>query len=158
MRLEYFQMVDRVEAIDLERQTICCRAQVPDRSSVFEGHFPGYPVMPGTLLIEAVAQSGGFLLMALEGYRRMPVLTQVAKARIREAVEPGATLRIDAEVQQISSRIAAIEGRISLEGRRAAECEIRYSTMPFPKPALRDLVIARALEIGAPVTSGEGPK
>ena len=149
-------MVDRVEALDLERRTIRCLAQVPERSTVFEGHFPNYPVMPGTLLIETVAQAGGFLLMALDGYSRMPVLTQVVKARIREVVEPGALLTIDAEVQQVSSGISAIDGRITVAGpesrTRAAECEIRYRTMPFPAPELRDLVIARAREIGAPVT------
>lgn len=150
-------MVDRVEAIDLERRTIRCLAQVPRHSPVFKGHFPEYPVMPGTLLVETVAQAGGFLLMALDGYSRMPVLTQVVKARIREAVMPGAVLQIEAEVQQVSSGISAIDGRIFLADRRAAECEIRYRTMPFPAPELRDLVIARAREIGAPVTgAGSG--
>ena len=68
------------------------------------------------MLVEAVAQAGGFLLMALDGYSRMPVLTQVVKARIREVVEPGAVLTIEAEVQQVSSGISAIDGRISVAG------------------------------------------
>ncbi|MCY4191017.1 MAG: hypothetical protein OXD42_06810, partial [Rhodospirillaceae bacterium] len=60
MYLEYFQMVDRVVALDSAAETIQCIARVPDTSTIFEGHFPGYPLMPGTLLVETVAQVGGF--------------------------------------------------------------------------------------------------
>lgn len=142
-------MVDRIEAMDLAAQTIRCSADVPDTSTVFEGHFPGYPLMPGTLLVETVAQSGGWLLMALNDYARLPVLVQVVKAKIRDAVPPGSRLVIDAGVQQISSGIAAIEGRISSGGKRVADCEIRYRTLPFPNDELRDMVVGRANEIGA---------
>lgn len=154
MHLEYFQMVDRIEAVDLEAQTIECASQVPDASTIFEGHFPGYPLMPGTLLVETVAQTGGFLLMILSEYQQLPILIQVVKAKIREAVEPGAKLQVSARVLQISSGIAAIEGRILMDGRRVAECEIRYRTMAFPQPELRRMVMARAAEIGAPTGDG----
>jgi len=149
MLLEYFQMVDRVDAIDATAQTIECAAMVPAESPVFEGHFPGYPLMPGTLLIETIAQAGGWLLMALNGHEQLPVLIQVVKAKIREAVEPGTTLQVSARVLQISSGIAAIDGYITANGRRAAECEIRYRTMAFPNDTLRDMVTGRAMEIGA---------
>ena len=155
MYLEYFQMVDRIEEIDPVAQTIRCTARVPAESTIFEGHFPGYPLMPGTLLVETVAQSGGFLLMAMNGYRQLPVLIQVVKARIREPVLPQAVMDVDAAVQQISSGIAAVDGRIKVDGRRVAECEIRYRTMPFPQEALRRQVIDRAQDIGAPPVQDE---
>ena len=56
MRLEYFQLIDRIVDLNLERRTITVEAQVPQSSTIFEGHFPGIPLMPGVLLIEAMAQ------------------------------------------------------------------------------------------------------
>lgn len=148
-------MIDRIEEIDPEGQTIRCTAQVPNDSTIFEGHFPGYPLMPGTLLVETVAQAGGFLLMAVNGYQQLPILIQVVKARIREPVLPQAVMDVEASVQQVSSGIAAVDGRIKVDGHRVAECEIRYRTMAFPQEALRRQVIDRAREIGAPPVQDE---
>ena len=81
MRLEYFQLIDRVEGFDRAQQTIEVAAQVPAENSIFEGHFPGMPLMPGVLLIEAMAQSSGWLLIGLNGFSRMPFLAAVKEAK-----------------------------------------------------------------------------
>ena len=57
MRLEYFQLVDRVEEIDPVGGVIRATAQVPAKSTIFEGHFEGYPILPGVLLVECMAQT-----------------------------------------------------------------------------------------------------
>ena len=64
MRLEYFQMVDRITALDVAGRRIVTSCQVPEQSPVFEGHFPGYPILPGVLMIETMAQTGGWLVLA----------------------------------------------------------------------------------------------
>ena len=63
MRLEYFQLIDRIVDLDLAQQTIRTEARVPTASTIFEGHFPGYPLMPGVLLIEAMAQLTGVMIL-----------------------------------------------------------------------------------------------
>src|SRR5438128_283307 len=65
MRLEYFQLIDRIVDLDLAQQTIRTEARVPTASTIFEGHFPSYPLMPGVLLIEAMAQTSGWLVIAV---------------------------------------------------------------------------------------------
>lgn len=59
MRLEYFQLIDRIVDLRIADRTIRAEATVPDTSTIFEGHFPGHPLMPGVLLIEAMAQTAG---------------------------------------------------------------------------------------------------
>lgn len=148
MRLEYFQMIDRVERLDRTAQTIACRCEVPAASTVFEGHFPGHPLLPGTLMIEAIAQCCGLLVMALNGFARLPILVGVDKARMRAAVAPGTVLAAEGRLVQEGSGYAAAAGYLSSEGRRVADAEIRLGTIPFPSEQLRGEALSFARKIG----------
>ena len=98
MQLEYFQLIDRILDLDTEAKLITVEAQVPTANTIFEGHFPGYPLMPGVLLIESMAQASGWLLLGLMKFERMPYLAQVKEAKMRGFVSPGELLSIDAKV------------------------------------------------------------
>src|SRR6201996_6240386 len=98
MQLEYFQLVDRILDLNLDEKTIRVEAQVPTQSTIFEGHFPGHPIMPGVLLIESMAQTSGWLLLALMKFERMPFLAAVKEAKMRGFVTPGEVLTIDASL------------------------------------------------------------
>ena len=80
MRLEYFEMIDRVVAFDRDARHLEARSIVPDASPVFEGHFPGHPLVPGVLLTETMAQASGYLVLGLMDFSHMPFLMAVDKA------------------------------------------------------------------------------
>ena len=95
MHLEYFQMIDRIVALDVEARSVRSVCHVPEQSTVFEGHFPGYPLLPGVLQIESMAQTAGWLVMARMRFDVMPFLAAVKDAKFRTAVVPGDEIEIE---------------------------------------------------------------
>lgn len=148
MQLEYFQMIDRIEALDLENGVLVASSTVPDASPVFEGHFPGMPLVPGVLLIETMAQASGFLVLAKTGFAAMPFLMSVDGAKMRDFVKPGAALEITASLEHEGSGYAVTKARITSGGKKAADCQIKLRTVPFAEVPLADIVRNRAGEVG----------
>ena len=148
MQLEYFQMIDRIETLDLDRGSIVCRSTVPGTSPIFEGHFPGTPLLPGVLMVETMAQGAGYLVLAGNGFSRMPLLLQIVKAKLRDFVEPHAVLTIEAALLHEGSGFAVTRAKLLRDGKTVAEAELRFRTMPFPSAELRGLLIDTATRAG----------
>jgi 3-hydroxyacyl-[acyl-carrier-protein] dehydratase len=156
MRLEYFQMVDRIVDLDVASRRIETAGQLPEASPVFEGHFPGHPILPGVLMIETMAQTGGWLVMATQRFTRMAFLIQVEKAKMRSYVTPGEALATEVELLHDGSGYAVVKGAIrslspsGAANKRVAEADIRYGVVPFPNDTLRQAMLQTARRIGVP--------
>ena len=148
MRLEYFQMVDRITTLDIAARRITTACQVPEQSPVFEGHFPGYPILPGVLMIETMAQTGGWLVLATLGCAKMPFLMQVEKAKMRAFVAPGEALEVGATLLHEGSGYAVVKASITAKGKKVTEAEIRYGVVPFPNETLKAAMLETARRVG----------
>ena len=159
MRLEYFDMIDRVVTFDPSQKRIVTRSTVPAESPVFEGHFPGMPLVPGVLLIETMAQASGFLVLAASDFAAMPFLMSVDGAKMRTFVEPDAVLDIEAVLEHDGSGYAVTKTRITSAGKKVCDAQLKLRTMPFAEVPLADIVRKRAGEVGlfeALAASAEG--
>lgn len=150
MRLEYFQLIDRIVDLNLGAKTITVEAQVPEHNTIFEGHFPGYPIMPGVLLIKSMAQTSGWLLTALLKFERMPFLAAVKEAKMRGFVAPGELLTIDASMVYEGSGYAITDAKIKVGGKLRSNSTLTFSHVPFPNKELRGHMDAVAKRIGFP--------
>ena len=156
MRLEYFFLIDRIVDLNLDEQTIRVEANVPEASTIFEGHFPGYPLMPGVLLIETMAQTSGWLLIGLRKFTRMPFFAAVKDAKLRTFVKPGEALSVTAKVLHDGSGFARTEAEIRRDGKRVCGAELTFRLVEFPSPDFRVSMEKFAAEIDFPKEAMNG--
>jgi len=120
-----FLLVDRV--IELQpREKIVGIKQVSINEPFFQGHFPGAPVMPGVLVIEALAQCGAILaLREIENRdRKLVLFTGIKEARFRRPVVPGDTLILEVTALRVGSRIQRMHGEAKVDGQLCADAEL----------------------------------
>lgn len=117
-------LVDRIIETDDNTKIVGIKC-VTVNEPFFQGHFPDLPIMPGVLQIEAMAQTGGILLLKRAGKGNItPYLMAVDKARFRRAVRPGDVMRIEISILNLRANVVKFQGRILVDGTVASEAEI----------------------------------
>ena len=147
MQLEYFHMIDRIVSIDMETHTLVAQSVVPQESTVFEGHFPGHPLVPGVLLIETMAQASGIMIMHTFDFAKLPLLAGVKEGKLRDFVGPGKQLDINAQIEHEGSGYAVTKAEINAGGKRIANAQLTYTITPFPTPKLRGLIMEQVADM-----------
>ena len=128
-------LVDRVERI-IPDQSITAIKAVSINEPFFQGHFPGRPIMPGVLIVEALAQAAGVLAvesLGLANSGKLVYFMAIEGAKFRVPVEPGCLLQLDVEFVQKRSSICKFSGRASVAGKLAAEAQ--FTAMIADPPA-----------------------
>ena len=116
-------LVDRVESLDPDKGIVAIKA-VTINEPFFQGHFPARPIMPGVLIVEALAQAAGVLAveaLGLAGTGKLVYFMAIEGAKFRQPVEPGVLLRLEVEFVQKRSSVCKFAGRASVDGKLAAE-------------------------------------
>ncbi len=149
MRLEYFELVDKVEELNLSEGRIVVRGNVPAASPVFEGHFPGHPLVPGVLFIEFMAQASGWVLLGKLNFEKMAFLASVKEAKMRTFVHPSTPLLAEALIEHEGSGYGVTKCRVRKEdGTAVADATITLRIMSFPNVEFADMMRKRAEQIG----------
>ena len=122
-----FLLVDRILEVE-EGKKIVGIKNVSMNEPFFQGHFPNYPVMPGVLIIEAMAQVGAVAILSMPAFAgRIALLAGIDKARFRRQVVPGDTLRIEVEVLKLRGTVGKSQARAYVGEELAVEAELMFA-------------------------------
>jgi 3-hydroxyacyl-[acyl-carrier-protein] dehydratase len=126
-----FLLIDRVVEFEPTKRLVAIK-NVTINEPFFQGHFPGYPIMPGVLVVEAMAQAGGMIMMAEIPDRttKLVVFTGIERAKFRRPVTPGDQLRIEVDVLSFRTRAGRIQGRAFVDGKLACEATLTCQVVP----------------------------
>lgn len=122
-----FLLVDRIIYMNLEENEIIGVKNVTVNEPFFQGHFPGVPIMPGVLLLEALAQTGG-VLVHQKGYnQKIAVLLNITSAKFRKPVVPGDVLHLHAKGLHISNNGGKVRSKAIVDDRVVVEAELSFA-------------------------------
>lgn len=119
-------LIDRVLECDNEKKIVAIK-NVTANESIFQGHFPGAPIMPGVLQMEAMAQAGGILISVVTGEKSyIPLFLAIDNARFRKGIYPGDQMRIEIELVTRRLRVIKIHGKVLVDGQLASEADLMF--------------------------------
>ena len=126
-----FLLIDRVVEMERKKRLVAIK-NITFNEPQFQGHFPGYPIMPGVLMVEAIAQAGGALLLSEVPDRESKLLlfTSIENARFRRPVTPGDQLRIEVTVLNWRSRAVKMRGDITVDGKLVCDAVVMCQVVP----------------------------
>lgn len=136
-----FLLIDRVVEIERRRRIVAIK-NVSVNEPFFQGHFPQFPVMPGVLTVEAMAQAGGALLLTEVEDRqgKLMFFTGIERAKFRRPITPGDQLRIEVTVLAWRRTAVRMQGHVYVDGKVAAEAVITCRLVDVSRPAANDEV------------------
>jgi 3-hydroxyacyl-[acyl-carrier-protein] dehydratase len=117
-----FLLIDRIVEFEPTKRAVAIK-NVTINEPFFQGHWPAHPIMPGVLVVEAMAQAGAIIMMAAieDRDKKLVVFTGIERAKFRRQVTPGDQLRIEVDVLSMKPRIGRIEGKAYVDGKLACE-------------------------------------